>query len=250
MSKMVMSVVRGKYQKVEANAPPKAVIFHIHGGGFISMSSFIHQSYTRTWANELEVPIVSVDYGKAPEHPFPDGLEDCLEAYLWTLYCMRQLYEFEPHRIILVGDSAGGNLVASLLNILISWNLRQPDGIVLVYPALNLHYFDYTPSLLTSLNDMILPHTFLKICLDSYLKDPRFKPEEDFLISPILTPDNLLKQYPLTKIFVGSKDPFHDDCCRLTERLALVLAYLVPSTLGRCISPFSKSSLTASFSST
>ena len=52
-------------------------ILHIHGGGFISMSSFIHQTYTRKWANELGVPIISVDYGKAPEHPYPKGLMDC-----------------------------------------------------------------------------------------------------------------------------------------------------------------------------
>jgi hormone-sensitive lipase len=53
-------------------------ILHIHGGGFISMSSFIHQTYTRNWANSLEVPILSVDYGKAPEYPYPNGLYDCL----------------------------------------------------------------------------------------------------------------------------------------------------------------------------
>lgn len=74
----------------------------------------------------------------------------------------------------MVGDSAGGNLVAALTDLLIQWKLRVPDGMVLVYPALNLNYYDYTPSLLTALNDMILPHTFLKICLNSYLKDPRF----------------------------------------------------------------------------
>ena len=118
-------------------------------------------------------------------------------------------------KIILVGDSAGGNLVAALLNLLIAWGIRQPDGIVLVYPALNLNYFDYSPSLLTCLNDMILPHTFLKICLSSYLKDTNFKPDEDYFVSPILTPDSMLQKYPPTKIFVGSKDPFHDDCCRL-----------------------------------
>ena len=73
---------------------PQSVIFHIHGGGFISMSSFVHQTYTRTWSNNLEVPIVSVDYGKAPEHPYPEGLKDCFEAYMWTLNCMKQLYEF------------------------------------------------------------------------------------------------------------------------------------------------------------
>ena len=57
---------------------PEAVIFHIHGGGFISMSSFIHQAYTRVWATNLNVPIISVDYGKAPDRPFPLGLYDCL----------------------------------------------------------------------------------------------------------------------------------------------------------------------------
>jgi hormone-sensitive lipase len=49
------------------------------------MSSFIHQTYTRKWANDLNVPIISVDYGKAPDRPFPQGLYDCFEAYMWTL---------------------------------------------------------------------------------------------------------------------------------------------------------------------
>lgn len=71
----------------------------------------------------------------------------------------------------MVGDSAGGNLVAALTNLLFVLKLRIPDGLVLAYPALNLTYKTYTPSLLTALNDMILPHTFLKICLKAYLKD-------------------------------------------------------------------------------
>lgn len=134
------------------------------------MSSFIHQAYTRVWANNLKVPIISVDYGKAPEYPFPAGLYDCFEAYMWTLYCYSQIYNADAHKIIVVGDSAGGNLACALTNLLISLQLRVPDGLVLVYPALNLNYKNYTPSLLTSLNDTILPHTFLKICLKAYLK--------------------------------------------------------------------------------
>ena len=106
---------------------------------------------------------------------------------------MQQLYHCKPVRIVLVGDSAGGNLVAVLTSILISWKLRVPDGIVMAYPALNLNYFDYTPSLLTALNDLILPHSFLKICLKSYLKNPLYKPDECYLISPVLTPNTILK---------------------------------------------------------
>lgn len=90
---------------------------------------------------------------------------------MWTLYCYRQVYDAEPFKIILVGDSAGGNLVAALTNMLVNLKLRVPDGLVLVYPALNLCPDCYTPSLLTALNDLILPHTFLKICLKAYLKE-------------------------------------------------------------------------------
>jgi hormone-sensitive lipase len=70
-----------------------------------------------------------------------------------------------PKKIILTGDSAGGNLVAALTCLLIKQGLRVPDGIVLTYPALNLNYNNYTPSLLSSLDEPILPHTYLKICL-------------------------------------------------------------------------------------
>jgi hormone-sensitive lipase len=89
---------------------------------------------------------------------------------MWTLQCFQQVFDIEPTKIILVGDSAGGNLVAALTSLLIQLKMRKPDGICLVYPALNLNYHSYTPSLLTSLNDLILPHTFLKVCLKAYLK--------------------------------------------------------------------------------
>ena len=48
--------------------PPleKALIIHVHGGGFVSMSSGSHQTYTRLWANEIGVPIFSIDYRLAP----------------------------------------------------------------------------------------------------------------------------------------------------------------------------------------
>lgn len=62
--KSTIKTVKDTFKKKSDS--PKTAIFHIHGGGFISMSSFIHQSYTRKWANSLNIPIISVDYGKAP----------------------------------------------------------------------------------------------------------------------------------------------------------------------------------------
>ncbi|CAM6001000.1 unnamed protein product [Sphagnum balticum] len=87
------------------------------------MSSFIHQAYTRAWANALGVPVISVDYGKAPQRPFPKGLEDCLEAYLWARRTFHQVYRVDPQRVVVVGDSAGGNLAAALTTLLLEWGL-------------------------------------------------------------------------------------------------------------------------------
>lgn len=104
---------------------------------------------------------------------------------MWLRFVFRQIYNCEVEKVVIVGDSAGGNLAAALTNLLIEWNLPKPDGLVLVYPALNLNINDYTPSLLHALNDMILPHTFLKICLRAYLKNSNFSPETDPFVSPI-----------------------------------------------------------------
>lgn len=61
------------------------ILIHIHGGGFISMSSGSHQNYTRVWANKLEIPVFSIDYRLAPEFPYPNGLDDCWQAYNWII---------------------------------------------------------------------------------------------------------------------------------------------------------------------
>lgn len=74
----------------------------------------------------------------------------------------------------------------------------MPTGIVLVYPALNLNLANYTPSLLTALSDMILPHTFLKVCAKSYLGKHQSDSDKDPFISPIFTSDEILSQYPKT----------------------------------------------------
>jgi acetyl esterase/lipase len=62
-----------------------SVIFSIHGGGFVAMSSASHEYYLRNWSNELNVPIFSVDYSLAPEVKFPIALEECFHAYKWVL---------------------------------------------------------------------------------------------------------------------------------------------------------------------
>lgn len=127
----------------------------------------------------------------------------------------------------MVGDSAGANLVLALLNLLMLYKLRKPEGIVLVYPVLNLSLQQYSPSLTNALNDFMLPHTLLKLCMKAYLINTPDIDPKDYHLSPLFTPNNYLKEYPKTRIFVGSKDPFHDDACRFTEKMKYLWGYLV-----------------------
>ena len=99
----------------------------------------------------------------------------------------RRVFAVRPEKVVFVGDSAGGNLAASLVSLLIEWKMPLPDGLVLVYPALNLDIEEYTPSLLTALDDLILPHTLLKLCAKAYLCATKLDPKTCPLISPIFT---------------------------------------------------------------
>ena len=88
--------------------------------------------------------------------------------------------------------------------------------------GLNLSKYDFTPSMLLSLDDPILPTPFLKMCLESYTGCTSFKGAElveDPLISPIKASDDILSKFPRTKIMVASNDPLRDESFKLTLRL-------------------------------
>ncbi|EGR30114.1 hypothetical protein IMG5_141700 [Ichthyophthirius multifiliis] len=207
------------------------IILHVHGGGFVSMGTRSHQTYTRKWANKLGIPIFAVDYKKAPQHPYPYGLNDCWQAYLWILFYAEKFFNVKPEKIILVGDSAGGNLILGLVQLCIKFNIQLPSGIIPVYPALNLHIHSFTPSNILALEDQILPHMYLKLIQKAYLQDKLQYADSDPLISPIIIPDQVLQKFPRCRFSIGLNDPLTDETFRFLERLikngvdAKIIAY-------------------------
>ena len=99
------------------------------------MSASSHENYTRKWVNSLEVPLISIDYRLAPDHPFPNALDDVYQAYMWIITHAKEMFKMKLGKIILVGDSAGGNLVLALTYLLIIQKQRLPDAIFLSYPG-------------------------------------------------------------------------------------------------------------------
>jgi hormone-sensitive lipase len=120
---------------VQRNYTRDALIIHIHGGGFVSMSSSSHENYLRKWCNKLEVPVISIDYRLAPENPYPKALDDVWQAYNWIIESASNEFKIDLNKIILIGDSAGGNLALSLVYLLIIHNKRLPDALFLAYPG-------------------------------------------------------------------------------------------------------------------
>ena len=177
------------------------VIMHIHGGGFVAMSSSSHQNYTRIWANVLDVPVFSVDYRLSPKSAFPDALNDCWQVYTWLLEKGESSLGIKIDNIIVAGDSAGGNLAAALTIMCIKKKYKIPIACLMSYPATYVGPDTFVPSILLSLDDILLPSRFLKGCLLAYqgdvvLENENCNPDKLDLMSPLLADLDILKKFP------------------------------------------------------
>lgn len=85
------------------------VILHIHGGAFIVGGGKTAAYTAQTISSLAGIRAFSPDYRMPPEHPFPSGLEDCVEAYRFLLE------RYDPSKIAVEGSSAGANLVAAMI---------------------------------------------------------------------------------------------------------------------------------------
>lgn len=89
-----------------------------------------------------------VHYSLAPEHRYPVALDQVVRVYAWLrMHCPR---------VVVFGESAGGNLAAALTLRCIDGGLPVPDGMVLGYPAVNLNSSP-SPSRAMHLNDPLIP---------------------------------------------------------------------------------------------
>jgi len=101
------------YRPVSAASAPHGAILHAHGGGFVMCDLESSHARNTQLARELGVPLVSVDYRLAPEHPFPAAVDDTYAALQW-LAAEAPAVGADPARIVLHGISAGAGLVAGV----------------------------------------------------------------------------------------------------------------------------------------
>ena len=115
------------------------------------------------WVVKLGVPLLCPNYRKTPEHKFPTNLQDCLDTYFFVTSGrpeVKDLLGFHPKKIVLTGDSAGGNLAVSVTFALNeiqrnnpSVTIKMPDAVVVQYPYSN-------PSMVMTPSEALSPISF------------------------------------------------------------------------------------------
>lgn len=120
----------------DADGPLPLMVF-FHGGGFVIGDLDTHEAQARRLCRDLGALVVSVDYRLAPEHPFPAAFEDCLAATRWAADHADELGG-DPDRLIVGGDSAGGNLAAVVAQACRDGLGPALAAQLLIYPATDM----------------------------------------------------------------------------------------------------------------
>jgi acetyl esterase len=122
------------YTPPDGTRPLPALVF-AHGGGWVVGSVETHDPFCRLLSEAADIIVLSVEFRRAPEHPFPAALDDMLAAYRWAA-AHTESFGADTKRLMLGGDSAGGNLAAVAANRICATNeIVHPAGLMLLYPV-------------------------------------------------------------------------------------------------------------------
>lgn len=183
------------------------LVLFIHGGGWVQGGLQSYQNLVRHFCAEAGVAVISVGYHLAPEHKFPSALHDCHNALQWAVDNAEDL-GIDADRIILMGDSAGGNLVAAL-NIFNQQQSRIPiTGQFLLYPLLNVSAASHYPSRDEfGQGEYLISNEHIRWAREHYLENPELA--DSPLVSPFLS--NELSLQPRSFIMTAGCDPLRDE---------------------------------------
>jgi acetyl esterase len=162
----------------------RPLVVYYHGGGWVIGDLDTHDTACRTLAREADAGVLAVDYRLAPEHRFPAAVDDALAAFRWAAANADAL-GFDPARVAVAGDSAGGNLAAVVAQLTTREGGPRPAAQFLAYPVTDVStkhpsYRLFAEGFLLTERDMdwfrghYLPD-------DAAARDPR--------ASPLLAPD-------------------------------------------------------------
>ena len=197
-------------------------LIYMHGGGWMQGSPETHWDITSRIASRNRQTVISVDYAKAPEHPFPAAVKQCAAVVDWA-FSEAEALGIDPERIAVGGDSAGGNLAAAM-TIKFRGSPRKLLAQLLIYPA--VEFTQSRPSFKENANGPILKVAGMPATNAMYCPNP-----EDLthpLVAPMMAPDH--SALPPAFVAVAEHDPLRDDGVAYAAKLE---AAGVPVVLDR-----------------
>lgn len=199
-------ILENAITEIKASTTSKRLILFVHGGAFISGPAKHHWDSLRTISKNTTLNIWLCDYPKAPENKI-SVLSQHIDAVYETA-----LKTYEAEDIILLGDSAGGTLVASLVQRLIQKNIAVPFKIILISPVMDASMTNPQIEKLNQVDPMLAKKGVLsakKMCAEnSNLKDVQ--------LSPLY---GNFEGFPTTVLFLATHDICYPDQLLAVKKL-------------------------------
>jgi acetyl esterase len=191
---------------------PFATVAFFHGGGFVLGSLDGYDNLCRLLARRSGCLVVSVDYRLAPEHPWPAALEDAYAATNW-LANNAERFSVDGRRLAVAGDSAGGNLAATVSLLARERGMPDIDAQVLLYPA--TAYLQAMDSRAENASGYFLTAEDLLWFLDQYVENEL--DAHNPLAFPLSARD--LSELPPAFVMTCGFDPLRDEGIAYADRL-------------------------------
>ena len=194
------------------NLNSDGIILYLHGGGFCLKGSESHADICVKYANEVGVKLLFVEYRLAHNAPYPTPEDDCILMYKYLIDKAKEL-GISAQKIIVAGDSAGGNLSLGVFYAACRQGLPRPAGLMLIYPVVDnkmqtasMKQFVDTPMWHAKLNQAMW---------DTYL--PTKESANLFAQNHVET--NLYRAFPKTYIESAQFDCLRDEALALADKL-------------------------------
>ncbi|HUC71630.1 MAG TPA: alpha/beta hydrolase [Stellaceae bacterium] len=192
---------------------PFPLLVFFHGSGFVLCSLDTHDGMCRNLCAGAGCIVASVDYRLAPEHKFPAGVDDCLDATRWAAAHAAELGA-DARRVAVAGDSAGANLAA-----VTALRLRDEGGLalcgqLLLYPVTDYHT-PGTPSYQENAEGYGLTRDTMKWFWGHYLSDPSEGAHPH--AAPLRAPN--MSGLPPALVVTAQYDPLRDEGESYAEKL-------------------------------
>lgn len=194
------------------DARPDHRILYLHGGSWMSGSPAGYRPLAARISRATGCAVFVPDYRLAPEHPFPAGLEDCVSAWQWLSRHGPEAAS-AAQKLVMAGDSAGGNLALAAALKLKTDGERLPDAVVALSPAVDLTWRG--PSLATHAGvDPVLRPDRLHLVSEAYVQGAE-RMDHPY-VSPLFGDFDGLSR---VLIQVGDREVLLDDAKRVSERM-------------------------------